>query len=353
MRELRTLDRRHPDFMKHLMGTFSRQHRALPLKSLNPRTETETVTFEIIPVKAVGRPPWPVVWLKALRPRSFLQVLVPMALILLASPRGSLDPDLSWLATLGVLFLQAAVLLRNDVEDHVSGLDRLRSDRGSRAIQKGWLTADHLKGVSFWLLVFSVLCALPIMWARPAILGILLVTALLGGVAFFRSGRGYKDLPGGSWLLFLLGGPLLVVGYGIAVHGTVTLENLLMGILWGWFLLFPVHLRDLEHLIAEGQSGRGSLVGRLGFDRGVKLIGWWWICGVAAFAFYQERVGAPLVFWILLFLVVLGSSFFMRDLRRLRSPAGSAVADLRRQGELSSYALVLLWILEELWRHPL
>jgi 1,4-dihydroxy-2-naphthoate octaprenyltransferase len=349
--DLVTLNQQNPDFAKYLWGTFSKDKRALPLRSLNVRTDQETVTFRVVPVKELKNPSWPVVWLKALRPRAFLQVLVPMALILIRAMGSEMgiDPDLPWLTTLGVVFLFAAVLLRTDVQDHLSGVDRVRSDRGSRAIQNGWLTADTLNTASAIFLLLSILVSAPVLFVIPEIIVILIFTALLGIVAFFRRSGTYKDLPGGTWLLFFLGGPLLAVGFEMAVTGGITNWGLALGLLWGWLSLFPSHLRDLKNLIAEGQAGRGSLVGRAGFDNALVWIQAWWVLGVAGFVGFHFYFGAPFWFWILCFCVVAASMRFSLRLKKLKSPAGSEVARLRHHGETLLWLLVLLWAMGSFW----
>ena len=352
MKRLVTLERSHPDFLNYLWGRFSAKERALPLNSLNVRTDRETVTFQILSLSDLKKPNWLRIWLKALRPRSYLQVLVPLFLLLTWSiARGaSLDPDTTWLATLAVTFLQAAILLRNDVEDHISGVDRVRTDRGSRAIQNGWLTATSLQNASMLFLFLSFLCALPLVFAFPNLLLVLLATIVFGGLAFFRPGGSYRDLPAGEFLLFLLGGPLLAVGFQISMGAAVTWWTIGLGALWGWLLLFPVHLRDLENLIVEGQGGRGSPLGHLGFDRGIYFIRWWWLLGVTGFIIYHALDNAPLGFWFFLFLFILVCGRFFKNLGDLKSPAGSQVLQVRKQGDFLFHTLILLWVMESFWR---
>lgn len=353
MNELVTLDRQHPDFMKYLWGTFSKDRRALPLKSLNIRTAQETVTFRLVPVKELSKPSWPVIWLKALRPRAFLQILIPMFLVLcLSESQGFLaHPDLPWLATFGMLFLFASLLFANDVQDHLSGVDRILPDRGSRAIQNGWLTASTLQGVSTLCLVIAALFAIPLFFAVPFALLMFLPAVLIGSWAFYRRSESFKDVWTGSLALFLLAGPLLAIGYQTALTEGFDLQGLALGFLWGWLVLFPMHMRSLSQLVAEGRAGSSrTLVGRLGFDRSVRLIQAWWIVGLFGFVGYHYLDRAPFWFWLFLFILVAFSTRFVKALRALKSPAGSAVDSVRRQGEFYFHALILLWVLEALWR---
>lgn len=356
MSDLVTLDRRHPDFRAYLRGTFSREKRALPVRSLNVRTPTESVTFRLVPVADVRKPSWPVVWLKALRPRSFLLVLVPL-LFALSRSAGALDPDVPWMATLGLLSLHAAFLLRNDVQDHLSGFDRVRADRGSRAIQNGWLTAAQVEAASWAFLAMALVSGALVIFARPPVGAVVLAAAVLGGTAFFRRETSFRDLSAGQAAFFLLSGPLLFAGLGLAMSGAVTAITIAAGALWGWIALFPVHLRDFENLIVEGQSGRASLVGRAGFDRGLRVLGLWGAVALVGFpalhaadALGEASPALSAVVFGGALAVALGAIPFFAGRRALKSPAGSEVARLRRRGEYLFDAMVSLWTVEAAWR---
>lgn len=345
--ELVTLDRKHPEFMAYLRGTFARDRRALPVRSLNVRTPTESVTFQITPVARIARPAWPVVWLKALRPRSFLLVLVPFLFVLSGTVGAAdLDPDLPWIVLIGLVALHGAFLLRNDVQDHIAGFDRMRSDRGSRAIQSGWLSAAQLEKAAWGLLGVAVVCAGLTVFARPAVGVVVLAAALLGGFTFFRAETPFREITAGQFFFMLLGGPLLFAGLHVALAGATNEVLVGAGFLWGWIALFPVHLRDLENLIVEGQSGRASLVGRAGFDRSLKIIRVWWFVALLGFAVLQALIGVSSITWILLAALIVASGVFARRVRALRSPAGSEVARVRRFGEYLFVGLVFLWVWE-------
>lgn len=347
MSDLVTLDRRHPDFMAYLRGTFARDRRALPVRSLNVRTPTESVTFQIVPVAQIKRPLWPIVWMKALRPRSFLVVLVPLLFILSGTiAAADLDPDLPWMVAIGLGSLYAAFLLRNDVQDHLAGFDRVRADRGSRAIQNGWLTAAQLDFAAWIFLGLALVCAGGVVFARPAVAVVIGIAALLGGFTFFRSETPFRDLTMGQLALLLLAGPLLFGGLHLALAGATNGVILAAGVLWGWIALFPIHLRDFENLIVEGQSGRASLIGRAGFDRSIRILHLWWFVALVGFAVLQFTIGVSNLTWIFLFGLVVASIPFSKKLRSLKSPAGSEVARVRRHGEYLFAGMTLLWVWE-------
>lgn len=298
----------------------------------------------------VKAPLWPVIWLKALRPRSFLTVLFPIYLILVpAAGFGEiLDPVLTLLATLAVLLAYAGLLLRNDYQDHLSGFDKLHPDRGSRAIQNGWLKPETVGRAGLFCLILAIVLALPLVWVLPLLLWILLPAMLILGFLFLTP-RSHKNFPAGELALAVLGGPLLMGGYEVAVTGYLSWEALLAGAVWGALFLFPVHLRHFEHLFVESQAKVPSLVSFFGFDRSQKLIQRWWVLTLLAFCLLQFWWQARLLTWGFLFLLALASFPFLKSWARLKSPLGSEVKNLRTQGQTLYLLLCLIWALDVLW----
>ena len=78
-----TLSRSHPEFRSYLQGTFSKDHVAVPTRTLNALSSHEEITFEIIPNKEVKRPNWFLVTLRLFRPLTLSLSLGP-ALVALA-----------------------------------------------------------------------------------------------------------------------------------------------------------------------------------------------------------------------------------------------------------------------------
>lgn len=355
MSEIRTLGRSHPDFEKYLLGTFSSTERAVPLRSLNLRSEKEAVSFRILPLSQIRRPAWLTVWLKALRPRVFLTVLFPVLLVVVPalSAASGVDPLMALVSVLGVLFAFSALILRNDFQDHLSGLDRLHPDRGSRAIQNGWLPARTIGWASMGFAAVAILIAGFVFWIRPQTAMVLVPAAALAWGAFFLRSRSFKDLPAGELLVAVLGGPCLVAGLQLAILGSIQGPTLAAGFLWGWLFLFPVHLKNFEHLLIEGQARVPSLIARAGFDRGQKMIRAWWALGFLGFVGLHVWTGASLGLWALTFLLAVQSLVFFRRFAQLQSPLGSEVATVRRQGQLLLLSLTSIWVLEILWRSSL
>ncbi len=346
-----TLDKKSPGFNKYLRGTFSKTQRALPVKSLNVNTEQESVTFQIVDVSEIEKPSAFMIWVKAFRPRSFLIVLFPMFLI--ASKNivdiNVLDPETLFLATIGVLFLFTAFNLRNDYVDHMKGFDRIDPQLGSRPIQAGWLTAESVRKAGHWFLFLSFVLAFPIFIAFPHVLYFVLLAALISYLALYRVRFSFKEAAGGELGIFLLVGPLLTSGYEFSFTGTVRIETLVIGFIWGGMVLLPIHLRNLELIVSQSQAGLHNMVNYFGFDKGKRLIGYWWILCLGGFIGYHYEYAGAFWCWFYGLCMTFVSILFLQDLSHLKSPAGSRMLALRNKGKYLLAFVMGLWVIEIVW----
>ena len=351
MSQFITLDKKTPELNRYLRGTFSKKDRALPVKSLNVNTEQESVTFQIIPLSEINRPSYFKIWMKALRPRSFLIVLFPMFLVATKNivDNNVVDPVTLLLATFGVLFLFAAFKLRNDYVDHMKGFDRIDSQMGSRPIQAGWLTADSVRKVANWFLLFSFLLAFPIFIAFPPVIFFVLIAAIISYLVLYRVQFSFKEAAGGELGILLLVGPLLTSGYELSFAGQVRAETIAIGLIWGGMALLPIHLRNLEMIVTQSQAGMHNLVTYFGFDNSKRFIGFWWIFCLGGFIGYHYQYSGFFWFWFYSCFMIFVSLLFLQGISDLKSPAGSRMTALRSKGDYLLSFVMGLWVLEVLW----
>nr|WP_295904108.1 prenyltransferase [uncultured Bdellovibrio sp.] len=351
MSELITLSKNSPEFESYLMGTFAKDKRALPLQTLNVNSASETVTFRVVPVDSISRPSSLIVFLRTFKARSFLLILVPLFLILTKNivDQTILDPITTGIATLGVLLAFAAVNLRNDYMDHLKGVDRVLEKSGSRAIQNGWVTAAQVKSSSTILLVLAILCALPIVFAFPVVAVVIALGLAVGLWAQFKKQNSFKYQIGGEFALFLMLGPLLTVGYQLSMGARFDQESFWLGCVWGWLVLFIVHLRNFISILPSIQAGFTNTVNWLGFDKSRRLLAAWWGLFVGFNLIYHLLFAG--VYWgvylsiVLLFLSVT----FVYKLKNLSSPIGSELRGVFRSGFQLFLLTIGLWVFECLW----
>ncbi|UYL10097.1 prenyltransferase [Bdellovibrio sp. SKB1291214] len=351
MSEFVTLSKSSPQFESYLLGTFAKDKRALPVQTLNVNSASETVTFKIVPVSSLEFPPRIVRIMKTVKFRSFLFILVPLFLILTKNIADQTirDPISCLIATIGVIFAFISVNLRNDYTDHVRGVDRVLERSGSRAIQNGWTTASHIKNLSTTFLILSLMCAVPVMMAYNEVAYVVVVGAIIGLWAQFQKRISFKYKIGGEISLFLMFGPLLTVGYQLAMGAPFDKESLWIGVVWGWAVLFVVHLRNFINILPSSQAGFRNTVNCLGFDRSRRLIALWWAIFLCINLFYHlVYAGKYWGIYVSIALVFLSFTFISK-LKSLSSPVGGDLRQVFKYGFTLFLFTIGLWVFECLW----
>lgn len=351
MSEIVTLSRNSPDFEKYLRGTFSKTHRALPIKSLNVNTQSEVVSFNLVAKEKIERPAWTVIFLKAIRIRRFLFILFPLFYVLFEKlHRQNLrDPVILMTSTFGLLFLYAAIQMRNDYHDHLNGLDRITTDTASPAIQKGWITAESVRKISWIFAGISFLCSLPVLFVFPKILLIMIAAAVLLVWSLFRGHSSFKNSSVGELAFGVLVGPLLSLGYEISITGEMTSRIFFFGCVWGLFVLFRLHLQNFENLLTSSQAKIKNLVNYFGFDGSKKFIIGWWLASVIAYLCFQMMTSSFFVWSGSAIILSWMSRSFIKKMNSLSSPVGSQMGEVQKEGLLLFNLLVLLWSSEILF----
>lgn len=132
-------------------------------------------------------------------------------------------PALWWLfpfIALSSVLLHAATNLVNDYFDFKKGLDREDTKGGSRALPTGLLTSEEVIKGSYVLFAIASLLGLVIVWARGWPILMLGLIGLVGGYFYSGGPMGYKYVALGDLCVFILMGPLMVVGSHFALSGT-------------------------------------------------------------------------------------------------------------------------------------
>lgn len=351
MSELLTLSKNHPDFNKFLDGSFSDQQRALPIQSLNVNTELEQVTFRIVDVKDIKKPFLILRWAQIIKARNFLLVALPIFIVLMKNMMDEtvMEPVVAASSALGVFLLHAAVNLRNDYIDHMSGLDRIHPHAGSRAIQRGWLPAFKIKRLSHLCLFFGALFGLPAVYYFQEVLILLAILVALGLVGLFSFKMGLKYRQWSELFSFLLLGPFLTVGFQIACGAGFDYESLFIGCVTGWYAVFYLHLKNFEHLMVNSQARFFSSVAHLGFEKSKILLFVWWVIFLILFNVYHFEYSSGYWAWMGLMVSVLSSFVFLSSLISLESLIGSAMTRLIFQARYMSLFVLTFWSLENLW----
>jgi 1,4-dihydroxy-2-naphthoate octaprenyltransferase len=231
------------------------------------------ILFEFFDDKII-RPSSLHVWLQTIRAFSLTATGTPcVAVLVLSLVRG--DSIYGWTglsALLGVLFLQVAINLFNDVEDYRRLIDLPGTLGGSGVIQNGWWTPSELKKIAWLSLTVGSFLGLPAVFHEPLIL---LPIGLLGAVGvLFYSGRkaGLKYRALGDLAVWILCGPLLTLGFSLAISRTWSAGVLSMGAFFGFLASALLHVNNLQDMKLDKARGVKTYAISLGFKGSLKFL---------------------------------------------------------------------------------
>lgn len=351
MSNFRTLKKTDKDFQKYLMGTFSSHQVALPVQSLNVGTQDEIITFEIKNQSDIKRPNYLFYWVQLIKLRSYILILVPLFFVIIKNYVDDrfFDPFSLTLAAISTLILFAGMNIRTDVNDHVSGYDRVVPSEIPRPLSLGWTTAHEASFLSVVLLVFGTLLSVPVLILQKEALrvaGVILVLYLLG--QFFRK-NSFKNQRFGEFVLFILFGPGICAGYQTALGSGIDTEILVFGCLWGLAVLFLLHLNNFSHLLSASQAKIHNTMTRIGFDRAKNFLVLWLVILNTSWVLYHYFYTSVFWSWFASITFLFWSIATAIKIAEISSPVGSDLLAARKRGYRNFRLMVLLLYLEYIW----
>jgi 1,4-dihydroxy-2-naphthoate octaprenyltransferase len=202
-----------------------------------------------------------------LRPFAFTASIIP---VLAGGALAGVDGRFATLpflaALLGAVLLQAGTNIVNEIYDIRKGIDTITSPRASHAILKGRISergAFIAAGVAF-LLAIAVGVYL-IALRGPAIVGLGLL-GLIGGYGYTAPPLQYKYHALGVPLVFLLMGPLMVVGSYFAITGIWEQQALVLSVPVGLLVAAILHGNEWRDISEDTRAGIVTLSSRIGRD---------------------------------------------------------------------------------------
>jgi 1,4-dihydroxy-2-naphthoate polyprenyltransferase len=346
-----TLKKTNVDFNRYLMGTFSETEVAIPIQSLNLGTQNETVTFEIVPLDQIQRPNYFLYWLHLIKLKSFLFFLLPLFAVLTKNyVDDSLRDPLSLLFTIiGGVLIFAGFNIRQDVNDHVSGFDRVFSPSVPKPILRGWITASEASFLSWFLIGLGVLICIPSFLLQQELIRVAIVLSLIFIVARFAFRNSFKTREVGEVAMFLLAGPGICSAFQVALGSGVDTEILAFGVLWGFAVLFLVHLNNFVYLMESEKFGLENAMIKYGFDQSKKFLVFWWILFVVLWILFHFFYSATYMMWFTSGLMIFWSIPTLIKFAEIQSPLGSDLFEAREKGKRNFYLMVMLYGLEQIF----
>jgi len=204
-------------------------------------------------------------WYEIVRPFSFTASTVPVAA---AGALAAFDSRFHWGLFLVALF--ASVLLHigtnvvNEIYDVRKGIDTITSPRASHALLKGRLTEREAFGVAFSAFLLAAVLGGWLIAERGWPVLLLGLAGLIGGAGYTMPPLQYKFRALGLPLVFVLMGPLMVVGAYYVVTGAFSWRALVVSIPVGLLVTAILHGNEWRDIGDDARAGMATFSIRAG-----------------------------------------------------------------------------------------
>lgn len=211
--------------------------------------------------------------LEVLRPFSFTASIVPVAAGgALAAVAGLFQWPLFLAVLAASVLLQVGTNVVNEIYDVRRGVDSITSPRASHALLKGLLSERAAFVIAFAAFAASAAIGLWLIYLRGWPIVALGIAGLVGGYGYTAPPLEYKYRALGVPLVFLLMGPLMVVGSYFALTGTFDPRALILSLPVGLLVAAILHGNEWRDISEDRRAGIRTLSGLVG--RGAAHIGY-------------------------------------------------------------------------------
>lgn len=190
------------------------------------------------------------VWFQAARPFSLTASILPVVIgaVLAGTVEGPVDWPLFPLIVVCSLLFHIATNMVSDYFDYRRGVDRDETFGGSRVLVEGLMTPKQLMAAGILLFVVGFSLGLLLVAVRGWPIFILGVIGLLGGWFYTGGPVAYKYVALGDLLVFILMGPLMVIGSYFALTGSFNLTVLYASLPVGCLVAAILHANNLRDI---------------------------------------------------------------------------------------------------------
>lgn len=175
-------------------------------------------------------------------------------------------------ALLGVVLLQIAINLYNDVSDYCKLIDLPGTFGGSGAFDKGWFSAKEINTIARYCAALGVIAGIPALISFPLQILTIGIIGLLGTLFYSHPVYGLKYRALGDITVLLLCGPLLTAGFSIAAFGQLTPAVFFNGGMMGVLACGLLHINNLQDISIDRARGAETLATKIGYNRSIQLL---------------------------------------------------------------------------------
>jgi 1,4-dihydroxy-2-naphthoate octaprenyltransferase len=204
-------------------------------------------------------------WYEIIRPFSFTASTVPVAAAgALAGVDGEFNLGLFLGALFAALFLHIGTNVINEIYDVRKGIDTITSPRASHALLKGRLTEREAFVLAFAAFVISASIGVWLIAVRGWPVLALGAAGLIGGFGYTAPPLAYKYRALGVPLVFVLMGPLMVIGAFYVVTGGFDWKAVAISVPVGLLVAAILHGNEWRDISEDSRAGIATLSIRAG-----------------------------------------------------------------------------------------
>ncbi len=206
------------------------------------------------------------IWLQAIRVFSLTASMIPVLLgAAWAAYEGtSADWRLMPLIVIASLSIHAATNLVSEYFDYIKNVDKDYTFGGSRVIVEGKLSARQTLLGGLFLFALTAAIGLIFIYLRGWPILMLGVIGMMGGIFYTATPVGYKYFGLGDLMVFILMGPLMVIGSYFVLTGTYNHNVLLVSLPVGCLVAAILSGNNLRDILHDTQAGITTTAGLLG-----------------------------------------------------------------------------------------
>ena len=211
------------------------------------------------------------IWLRAIRLFSLTGSIIPVTVgAALGSSYTKFNLEYFTITLLAVIFLQASINLLSDHDDFINNIDTPDSYGSSGVIIENLLTVKQIKRAGLILLTLGCLIGSFLAFKKGGFILFLGITGALGGYSYTGKPLMLKYRGLGTPLVFLLFGPLMVLGSFYIQTQQINIISILISIPIGLLTTAILHANDLRDIYHDQKSGIKTLsiiVGKLNSEK--------------------------------------------------------------------------------------
>jgi len=236
-----------------------------PSEMIQTDPQVKSVAFKIVS----SRPSTLKIYLESLRAISLTATALPGIVVMLLGLKSFYM--VSWphfiLALFGAVFMQIAVNVYNDVEDHLKLIDFPGNPGGSGVLTKGWVSAKALRRFGHVFLALGVLCGIPILIDNFEALLLVGSIGVIGVIGYSGWPLRLKYRALGDVNVFLLCGPVLGAGFSLATFDQIIPGMWQVSVFFGFLACGILHVNNMQDIPLDRESGARTLAGELGYKK--------------------------------------------------------------------------------------